>query len=505
MDLLPVEVNQRIIDYLPDLTTLYALIRASPLHNVILHQCVRKKHRTLRKLLLRALDLSLIPLAIRTCEAGNVNNIFSHQQDWMSAAGPGRCASCSHKIKYRKRRWKRLRKFTKKPLAYDMARQPTWLRSKNRNRLREPEELEDPQVVRRLCRLTMIVDWFVDDYVRNARSFVKDFKREHQKVYYRPNKEGKDGAREAKEDGEKKGEAELEDSQYVKNMNLPETLSEVERWRIQRAFFFFEFRRRLLGGLDRYEWHDYRSCIVYNHPRTLFLTNYQKLELSSVHEYLIARMASIYKEIEKLSTSRSEMVAEFGNDNDNESPNAPMVITNSCMGPSALPRFIPNPIHERHQKDERRTLAFLAEIGLPFCKRFFNMNVKQQKGIIHQYSSSWCHNVVGNTFADICYRCSSNVHPKSREMQIRGYELLIAKHHKLPRNTSTSDLERCGFFFWDSVNDYTTGGKACGRPCVEHIIYYSDEDSDPDCEIDETPCRSVRRNEIDRFIEEMDY
>ena len=388
-----------------------------------------------------------------------------------------------------------------------MSRQPTWLRSKKLRRLRKPEELEDPQVVRRLCRLTMIVDWFVDDYVRNARSFVKEFKREHQKVYYRPNKEGKDGAREAKEDGEKKGEAELEDSQYVKNMNLPETLSEDEKWRIQRAFFHFEFHRRLFGGLDRYEWHDYRSTMVYNHPRILSLRKDQKAEISSVREYLIARMASIYKEIEKLPTSRSETVAEFENDNDNESPNAPMIITNSCVGPSALPRFIPSPIHERYQKDERRTHAFLVEIGLPFCKRFFNMNIKQQKEIIHEYSSSWCYNVLGTIFANFCYTCSlSRGYPTpTSNMQTRGYELFKTKRHDLPRNTSTSDLERCGFFFWDSVNDYTTGGKACGRPCVEHIIYYSDKDSDPDCEIDETPCRSVRRNEIDRFIEEMDY
>lgn len=236
MDLLSIEINQLIMEFLPDLPTLYALIRASPVHNAIIRRCAQKKHHTLRKLVLKTINPHQLSLAILTCEAGDVTSIPSRKYDWKSAAGVGRCANCSHKYNYAHRRGKRYWDF------YDRFSEnyvPPSLQRRKQLTVHEFDKLNDLQFLKQLRRLTMLVSWFVDDYVSEARDCVREAAKRYQEANYGRITEVQGRAKEEKSGEEIYGK----DVEYIGTMSLPETLSKDEYYRIQRAFFHFELYR----------------------------------------------------------------------------------------------------------------------------------------------------------------------------------------------------------------------------------------------------------------------
>lgn len=135
------------------------------------------------------------------------------------------------------------------------------------------------------------------------------------------------------------------------------------------------------------------------------------------------------------------------------------------------------------------------------------MNVEQQKDIVHKYSNSRCLKLMDDVFNYSQPQYDLRIY----YMENCGYTLLKSHNRRLPLNTSLSALKRCGFFFWDSVNDYTEGYSVSDSNDMDELVDledlqdYLENPTESGPENDRAAIRSVKRSEIDRLIEKMDY
>ena len=206
------------------------------------------------------------------------------------------------------------------------------------------EEEQSKNITRlyQLCRLWRIVDYFIEDY---SRQILRHMKRIRLYLINGTN------------------QIALMHKEAIHRYSL----SRVEYDRIQRAFLYFELHRRLFGGQKPYIYR-MRSVNIARAALDCMLLSHERAQLVSIYEYLTRRMAQIFKNIKVYILRRKEIMGENG----------------MCRQEYFVFYLLQKHL-ERVNIQRSDTLAFLTELGLPFCRRFFSMPVSQQTLIVFRY------------------------------------------------------------------------------------------------------------------------
>ena len=233
----------------------------------------------------------------------------------------------------------------------------------------EPQEkpVEKSTRLRQLCRLWRLVDYFIEDYSRQATKHVKRIRLNSasEKVQISPL-----------------------DSWAI----FRHGLSRQEYNRIQRAFLYFELYRRLYSGLEPYispEEENDEGIGDINTEQAQFsalLTGCENVELGSVHDHLAMRMGQVFRRVWNYVDSRRDVIDGASALNANGDGKNDIVREKELR---LLWRL--QALFDDTDLKSPETAAFLVEFGLPFCQRFFSMPVSKQASIIHRCRVSQRH------------------------------------------------------------------------------------------------------------------
>lgn len=223
--------------------------------------------------------------------------------------------------------------------------------------LRVDEDLRSQGVLVSLCKLWFIVDYFIDDFAKNALAVLRNnLLLDHSKG--------------------------LQDA-----CTLP--LSKPERHRLFRAFCRFEEYRRLFAGPDHV------SSVIVTPPRHAqeeFIARYflwEHLELLSIWRYLVGKMTKVMVEQD------DEVVATLLKTVRKEGDNPEKHVSVDVLDLLGLEKFDTIDHKLSH-------IEFMVELGLPFLKRLLlTMDSEQRRDVI----SLFCNTTAKPSLGDLVVSC----------------------------------------------------------------------------------------------------
>ena len=429
-----------ILLYIDKPATLSALIRASPSHYALFRH-KGQKFRVIASVLTKAVLPELLPLAIRVCQAGVVAGPASRQEDCKSVR-----ARDVNRAKNRdldqyfiaRRRKMRVRTFMR--------------RHRSRMIYLKQEVGVDGTLVDRdhklllsLLKLVAVTDWFIDEYVSNARALVEYDRQVQEHGLAKPYVSAHGSIRCINQKS-------LEPTQSIYSIQVPAILSKSEHGRIQRAFFHFELYRRIMGGLYRLEYHDVilknaRISIPYRRV-LLFLSRQEKEELLPVVDYLIFRVQGLYILAKSYAEAKVRKTPEADGRMNNISKSI-WECWSSFSWKSLLSLCESQNIGE--EKARSNKFSFLTELGLPFCKSLLQINVEDQIRILALYNRDECILSIKDDLESDCIGCrflpyDSRPLPASEacKMTKKWSRIFLCKKEFVA-------VQQRGYIFWDQT------------------------------------------------------
>ena len=488
---LPLELNLIILQNIADPATLFALFRASPVHYEIFQssQQQQRQHEQktpgiLARIVLNVITPELLQLAIDVCEATSIKSERTRMQLCAIASKRNsNSSSSSYQDAYsgalRSMKKTFERKIRKRIFAERRETTTIWDTSRNKARIESSyiEKLRDLDLLKCLCRLLTVVDWFIADFTRGARALLEVDEREREYL-------GTVGLKDTD-----KGEEEASRSGLGVCIIAPAVLSQFEYLRLQRAFLHFELYRHILGGLERYGRYPglIFSYLRYDEPDGLL----------SVYDYLMARMEKAYDDLEMYFDLRlaSAMATEV---NDTTHSNVDWEPDPNSPWPKfhKLPRYVQDiedrqiiwlntlasdKVQAKQERCERKVntaeaeygksearkqcsniekklkLAPLIDLGLPFFKSFLRMDNEQQLRIILDTSHLECREMFEDVVNRSCADGSTTIGRVSFDEDASrvksGYLFKGPRIRISPDNQDAgavlSAIRRRGFFFWE--------------------------------------------------------
>ena len=460
IECLPAEISLIVLQHVADPNELWALICASP----ILFNVYRQYHTAiLAAVLRRAIHPGLVKLAIRTVLAGlnssralltevrellrwyrdigqnpryqyadfdneeipdeednrkkgkalaRLMKDFNLQYDQLESNQP----SAKKSYKYGKANFDRQRLRIEAKLFRALKKMR--LDEFSRQSINDDTEMayfQDYGMLRQLCHLWRVVEFFVVDYVQTARLQQKLIQSSKHQI--------------------------LTDA-GTDFVTIPERLSECEYGRIQRAFFHFEMFRRIHCGLELDDSIPLGKMVYSNtywHRFHRQMTFFESAELFTVYEYLNVRVGNILNNLKDYA----EGLIGFAAGNDHSDTQYTYVLP--CSG-----RFSNLPIFERSHGIYTK-IRFFVELGLPFLKTITQTDFIQQMTILNGISQLCVRerfiprsrssrqpqpqrqpdkNLLNRPSPGYCY--------SGRHFDAKYYALVIGQ----------------GYIFWDDVKDY---------------------------------------------------
>ena len=446
---LPQEIHDLIFSYFHTPTDFYNLIRASPLHFRI-YFC--DKERYLQSILSQSYDRVNLILALRILVAGRPLPSLTEDLlvEFKIPGGASRIDWILHHLTchgYETRSFEYHDPFSVKGM---------WEEKCVADQEKPVHTAESTKLIRlrQLCRLWRLIDYFIHDYSRQA---LKQLKR----ICLRTTN--------------KSSFAPSVICQYGVSKEYRHCLTRHEYDRMQRAFLYFELYRRLFGGsqphaspeVDRED----NNVMAFNIDQFRFsieLTSYENAELASIYDYVAIRMTEVFDRVKSYVASRLSIGYGHGD--------APVAEYRLYKQLSQL--------LENTNTSRPETVAFLVELGLPFCRRFFFMPAPRQAAVIHRYRTSVCHSSLShalfhsifcNKHANMykyeydnrlyCYLKSCtfidrtcNPSPEQGDERDKHDEIDEYDYHTLKGRFG---LGRAGLFFWDDERTYDlwSGGR----------------------------------------------
>ena len=211
---------------------------------------------------------------------------------------------------------------------------------------RELEILQDSMVLKQLCQLWRIVDFFVLKYVQAARI--------QQKLIQATNPWSYSGT----------------DWECIK---IPRKLSEVEYSRIQRALIYFEMHRRFFDSLELETAFSYTfdQSRFYWRRAIIRMADFETVEFYTVYQYILSYAADILERVELHAEEQIKLAASMGCN----------YAEHDYIGPSSG-HFSSLPLFE-FKGDPDIILSSVAKLGLPFLKKLSETGIMQKMTILN--------------------------------------------------------------------------------------------------------------------------
>ena len=359
------EIGLLILLQISSIKDLHSFIQASSRHYNIFRL---NKLRILTSVVRHAFHPELLPLALSICDAACTSRLSEKVNSRCSLyhALINRNPKDADILERRASSMKLLMDFQKPNQAKDIP--------------------KDKLTIYSLCRLQRLLDCFIGDFASDTLTILQETK-----------------------------------SNNSTQPSLQPRLSSSEYSRLQRAFLHFELYRRIFGGLENVAYRVTGLAEV-RAEHLFFLTvlkMYELGELLTVNEYLIRRMEIVFDNTESLVISLLRKAAL----RDGEE------ILGSRMTVEDLEWFGLGIYDQNNKHTQQEVIAYFVELGLPFCRRFFSMDVESQMNMVVSF---W--------FA----RCSPSLSSVSRhygETPLEPEELRSLAEHNLSNDTPSNWLE----------------------------------------------------------------
>ena len=279
--------------------------------------------------------------------------------------------------------------------------------------------LNDCTTLKRICHLWRVVDYFIKEYVAKVRADQKLLQTEYSSVLT---------------------------GTGLEHINVPSQLSPVEYGRLQRAFFNFEFYRRLHGGLNLFEnlpkiSADRLGCWKF----MMQLSFFEKAEFYCIYLHLLDHAEDMLDKIEEHAEEALRAASSNGSG----------VATRQGSTLRASSRHLANlPLFQR-SIEQKTTIIFLIELGLPLLQKLSQIDIMQQMTIFNRMS--W----LPSDWREILFwRCSPSTPHNSMSYFYNSNDLsspspafkLLGSRADVEfssgGNAATLDQ---GFFFWEDI------------------------------------------------------
>ena len=269
-----------------------------------------------------------------------------------------------------------------------------------------------------LCHLWNLLHYFTADYYIRSVTFLKNAKQKGgPKVdRYPPSRE---------------------------NALLVMTESEVGR--LQRALLYFELHCRTFGEINYSHLHNTKERMQFFR----FLDNAELLQLWSVRCYLTDRFLSVFDEIDMFLTQNLERMIVKG-----ERP------CGESYGPVAkMARHATYILQTSGKADREGLINYLMQLGLPFCKTFLQMDVREQALVAQTACFSYKHSpqdFLGDPIRRYKYNPNDYTNPFFTRVEPNGLFPYndIRKYFSLLYHVIDHDnLGLSGIFIWDREAD----------------------------------------------------
>ena len=268
-------------------------------------------------------------------------------------------------------------------------------------------DLDDEVLVKKLLKLWRIVDFFVNDFVRHARTQQTRLIR-------------------LAELGENTSEACC--------FRVPQVLSKTEYSRIQRAFLHYELFRQIYGGPSGVELARHDIVTSVQHEHTKILSKYEYFELLSVREHFNSHVRRILKEVRAYAEKQAEVASSQNIE----------CISGKLIDQEYSPR---NP----------RFRWYHADMGLPFLFCFMHKDIVSQTVIVSEYSITHFPMPFreGERISNLQFPPKTRVKEQNILSPSQGFLELYRRGRRRLFLYVGYDLRQCGYLFWDKVHPRT--------------------------------------------------
>lgn len=278
--------------------------------------------------------------------------------------------------------------------------------------------LQDYTVLKKLCQLWRIVDYFVLNYVQAARM--------QQKLIHATNPWA------------------YSDTDWECIM-IPRKPSEVEYGRIQRAFLNFEMYRRMHGLVepDSASFNKFMGSRYHWRLACRRLAAFEFFEFCTVYHHLLSYVADFFERAELHAEEQIKSAASKDCDSAQHD-----YISPSSDHFSSLPVF-------RQRGDLDIILSFTVKLGLPFLKKFSGLDTMQKMTILNRINNI----MDGRRHREILFERNRFSNPWTEvrgdplDNRSHGFALLGDGANVMFRNAKYLPIVEQGYIFWDDVKE----------------------------------------------------
>ena len=281
--------------------------------------------------------------------------------------------------------------------------------------IRKLKCLQDCLVLKQLCQLWRIVDYFVLNYVQTARL--------QQKLIQATNPWAYSGT-------------------DWKSIIIPKKPSEIEYGRLQRAFINIERYRHIRDCPELDSAAPYTSIRSHYRSNCVPPTGFEFLEFFTVYKYLLTYTINILERVEIHAEEQIKVAASKCYNHarcDYISPSSDHF--------SGLPLF-------KFKNELDIFLCSAVKLGLPFLKKLGEIGIMQKLTVLNKISQLMDERHYQEVWeASISTYSRSNLHKNSLKIPSHGIVLLGGKVSATFNDAKYLPLREQGYIFWDDIDE----------------------------------------------------